>query len=139
MKKMHSVGITYMTRKGNIGARSYRILAETPQEALEIGRKRAEKPGRSRFQGDAVEIPEHSFQVIPLNLQQGMIRATDVPKGTVNQIVAIYSYHAQKLLISVGWRSEEEAIRAACPVESFIVQYADSFHIDSWDGKLNKP
>ena len=140
MKKLFAVGINYMTTSGRLGSESYEIEAMNHQEALAIARDKATKPGRSKFSGDAVEITQKTppFEMIPLNLQQGMIRATSVPEGTLNQIVAIYSRHRQKLLILPAWRDDEDAIRAMCPMDDFILEYADSFHIDSWDGKLYK-
>ena len=82
------------------------------------------------------DTKKFKFEVIPLNLQQGMIRATGLSENTINQVVAIYSYHKKLLLIVVDWRDEMEAIRAICPMEGFHTKFADHFHIDSWDEKI---
>ena len=80
----------------------------------------------------------YKFEVIPLNLQQGMIRATGLGDNVLNQVAAIYSYHLNLLMVRVDWRDELEAIRTVCPVENFTTQFADSFHVDTWDGRLDK-
>ena len=85
-----------------------------------------------------MEKTDFKFEVIPLNLQQGMIRATGLSENTVNQVVAIYSYHRKLALIWVDWKDEEYIIRSAVPMETFTVQYADSFHIDTWDRRFDK-
>ena len=58
MKKQFVVGIQYMTRGGNLGSQTYSIEAENHEEAMEIGRGRANGYGRSKFSGDCVEINE---------------------------------------------------------------------------------
>ena len=85
----------------------------------------------------------HTFETITLNLQQGIIRvvfddvAPEVQSGITNQVVAIYSHHKNLLLVAVEWRDQMEAIRAACPMQNFRTKFADHFHIDSWDKKID--
>ena len=84
------------------------------------------------------ETRTFEFENIPLNLQQGMIRAKTLKENTINQVVAIYSHHKRLLLIRVDWRDQEEEIKKVCPIETCAAHYADSFHIDTWDNRLDK-
>jgi len=77
------------------------------------------------------------FEAIALNLQQGLIRA-DLPGNVCNGFVAIWSDHKNVLVITPEWRDEEEAIKDICPLISFDTIYGDSFHVDTWDNKIDE-
>lgn len=80
---------------------------------------------------------QRSFEAIALNLQQGLIRA-NLPGTVCNAVAAIYSRHKNVLVITPEWRDDEEAIKTACPLSGFEVFYGESFHIDTWDKKIEE-
>lgn len=81
------------------------------------------------------------FENIPLNLQQGMIRYTNCPPGTVNQICAIWrksTTYGNTLVVDPSYKQDMNDIILACPVPLGRILYGDGFQVDTWDGKIEE-
>lgn len=99
-KKLFSVGISYMTRKGNLGSKAYEIEARDHEHALKKARKKANKKGRSKFSGDCVEISFPTFIIEAVN-NVCITELYDEDQECFDEITTPYETQA---------RNEEEAL-----------------------------
>ena len=79
-------------------------------------------------------------KIIPIevNLQQTLFWTGD--ENVVNAICAVYQKGIDVLFITAGYQSMQSEIKAACTNMTPLteVTYIDSWHIDTWDARINK-